>query len=158
VEAHVTELLEREELLALLEHARSEGGRLVFVAGEAGVGKTSLVRAFRARTDARILAGACENLGTPSPLGPFADVAAQAGGGLADALARADARNAARAVLAELDRSTVLEDEHERRAALAGRERRGGDVVRRGTLADGVGEPPGGPPPRGPGRVRAAAA
>jgi taurine--2-oxoglutarate transaminase len=144
VEAHVTELLEREKLLALLEHARSEGGRLVFVRGEADVGKTSLVCAFRARTDARILAGACENLATPSPLGPFADVAAQAGGGLADALARADARNAARAVLAELDRSTVLEDEHERRAALAGRERRGGDVVRRGTLADGVGEPPGG--------------
>jgi DNA-binding CsgD family transcriptional regulator len=114
VEAHVTELLEREELLALLEHARSEGGRLVFVGGEAGVGKTSLVRAFRARTSARILAGACENLATPSPLGPFADVADRAGGGLADALAGADARNAARAVLAELDRSTilVLEDVH----------------------------------------------
>ncbi|HET7368955.1 MAG TPA: hypothetical protein VFI83_11365 [Gaiella sp.] len=71
-------------------------------------------RAFRARTDARILAGACENLATPSPLGPFVDVADQAGGGLADALAGADARNAARAVLAELDRSTVivLEDVH----------------------------------------------
>ena len=110
----MTELLEREELLALLEHARSEGGRLVFVGGEAGVGKTSLVRAFGARTDARILAGACENLATPSPLGPFADVADRAGGRLADALAGADARNAARAVLAELDRSTILvvEDVH----------------------------------------------
>ena len=40
----MTELLEREELLALLEHARSEGGRLVLLGGEAGVGKSSLVR------------------------------------------------------------------------------------------------------------------
>ena len=110
----MTGLLEREELLALLEHSRSEGGRLVFLGGEAGVGKTSLVRAFCARTEARIFAGACENLGTPSPLGPFADVADRAGGGLAEALAGADARNAARAVLAELDRATilVLEDVH----------------------------------------------
>ena len=76
----MTELLEREELLALLEHARSEGGRLVFLGGEAGVGKTSLVRAFCARTEGRILTGACENLATPSPLGPFADVADRAGG------------------------------------------------------------------------------
>ena len=104
----MTGLLEREELLALLEHSRSEGGRLVFLGGEAGVGKTSLVRAFCARTEARIFAGACENLGTPSPLGPFADVADRAGGGLAEALAGADARNAARAVLAELDRATIL--------------------------------------------------
>jgi len=114
VEARLTELLEREELLALLEHARSEGGRLVFLGGEAGVGKTSLVRAFCARTEARILAGACENLATPSPLGPFADVADRAGGALGHTLAGANARDAARAVLAELDRSTilVLEDVH----------------------------------------------
>ncbi len=42
----MSELLEREELLAQLAAARAEGGRLVFVGGEAGVGKTSLVRRF----------------------------------------------------------------------------------------------------------------
>jgi taurine--2-oxoglutarate transaminase len=145
VEARLTELLEREELLALLEHARSEGGRLVFLGGEAGVGKTSLVRAFCARTEGRILTGACENLATPSPLGPFADVADRTGGALAHALAGANARDAARAVLAELDRSTilVLEDVHWadepvlearygwRRLPRPGRERRHGATIGR---------------------------
>jgi predicted ATP-dependent serine protease len=38
----VAELLERDDLLARLDELRGEGGRLVFVGGEAGVGKTSL--------------------------------------------------------------------------------------------------------------------
>lgn len=108
-------LLEREELLGLLDEARLEGGRLVFVGGEAGVGKTALIRELCARSRARLLAGACENLTAPSPLGPFADIADRAGGQLADVLAGgAHARDAARAVLAELDGSTilVLEDVH----------------------------------------------
>ena len=36
------ELLEREELLAQLEAARVEGGRLVFVGGEAGAAAAEL--------------------------------------------------------------------------------------------------------------------
>ena len=42
----MAELLERDDLLAQLEAHRAEGGRLVFVGGEAGVGKTALVRTF----------------------------------------------------------------------------------------------------------------
>ena len=42
----MVELLEREQLLAELGALRADGGRLVFVGGEAGVGKTALVRAF----------------------------------------------------------------------------------------------------------------
>ncbi len=74
-------LLERDEPLAILERARvaslAQGGRLVFVEGEAGVGKTSLLRAFRAAVPAgtRVLLGACDPLSTPRPLGPVADVA-----------------------------------------------------------------------------------
>ena len=45
-------LLEREELLGLLEEAQREGGRLVFVGGEAGVGKTAVVREFCERSRA----------------------------------------------------------------------------------------------------------
>ena len=70
------ELLERAELLARLEELRSQGGRLVLVGGEAGVGKTSLVRAFAAGKEA--LHGWCENLTTPTPLGPFLDVGIEA--------------------------------------------------------------------------------
>ncbi len=81
-------LLEREPQLAALDEwaadARSGRGRLVLVAGEAGVGKTALVDAFRERTpDARWLHGACDGLFTPRPLGPVIDVAEAVGGDLA---------------------------------------------------------------------------
>jgi MoxR-like ATPase len=51
-------LLERDEALAALTAALTaavEGsGRIVFVSGEAGVGKTTLVRAFAEHTGARV--------------------------------------------------------------------------------------------------------
>ena len=53
----VAALLEREELLAALAAEATRGGRLVFVGGEAGVGKTALVRAFVAQSAPRVLAG-----------------------------------------------------------------------------------------------------
>ena len=81
-------LLEREGLLASLEEyakaAQSGDSRLVLVAGEAGVGKTTLVEALRTRLgDARWLWGACDGAFTPVPLGPLFDVASQVGGRLA---------------------------------------------------------------------------
>lgn len=82
-------LLEREQsldaLVALLGEVRtSSEGRLVLVGGEAGVGKTLLLRHFcRANADgARVLWGACAPLRTPRPLGPFVDVAEATGGEL----------------------------------------------------------------------------
>ena len=108
-------LLERDDLLAALGAALAEGGRLVFVGGEAGAGKTALVRTFATRADAPVLHGACENLTTPIPLGPFADIAAEAGAAFADLVSsRADARAVARALLAELSDPlvVVLEDVH----------------------------------------------
>jgi DNA-binding CsgD family transcriptional regulator/tetratricopeptide (TPR) repeat protein len=74
-------LLERDEPLATLDllriEASTEGGRLVFVEGEAGVGKTSVLRAFRAAlpSGSTALLGSCDPLSTPRPLGPFVDVA-----------------------------------------------------------------------------------
>ena len=99
----MTELLEREDLLAQLEAARAEGGRLLLVGGEAGVGKTSLISAFTAGKPA--LHGSCENLTTPTPLGPFLDVGIDVDG---------EPRRVAAALLQELDRTPllVLEDVH----------------------------------------------
>ncbi len=111
----MTELLEREELLAQLDPALEEGGRLVFVGGEAGVGKTSLVRELARRSTERVLQGACENLTTPTPLGPLIDVAAEVGGGLAKRVeAGADPRHVAAALVEELRQPCVLvlEDLH----------------------------------------------
>ena len=78
----VSSLLERAAglsfLQGLLDGVRaSTQGRLVLVAGEAGVGKTLLLRGFcEAQPAARILWGACEPLGTPRPLGPLLDTCA----------------------------------------------------------------------------------
>jgi DNA-binding CsgD family transcriptional regulator len=73
-------LIEREAQLAALaaayEAVRTGAGRLTFAAGEAGAGKTALVRAFAARPPAKIvLTGVCDPLETPRPLGPLLDVA-----------------------------------------------------------------------------------
>jgi DNA-binding CsgD family transcriptional regulator len=89
------QLLERESSLAALagyaEDARRGEGRLVLVAGEAGVGKSVLVEQLQNDLpEARWSWGACDGLFTPRPLGPLFDLAAQLGGEL-DELCRAGA-------------------------------------------------------------------
>ncbi len=109
-------LLEREaflrELNAELTHALAGQGRLVLIAGEAGVGKTALVRVFcgKARSQARVLEGACDALFTPRPLGPIADVAAETGGRLAERVAAAAAPHEVAGALLEVlsERPAVL--------------------------------------------------
>jgi DNA-binding CsgD family transcriptional regulator/tetratricopeptide (TPR) repeat protein len=87
-------LLEREGPLDQLRNALADAGngagRIAFVSGEAGIGKTSLVRAFLAllpHRSARVLSGACDNFVTPRTMGPFRDLAHAAGPDLRTALA-----------------------------------------------------------------------
>jgi DNA-binding CsgD family transcriptional regulator/tetratricopeptide (TPR) repeat protein len=92
------ELLEREPFLdALGDYATDAGsgsGRLVVITGEAGIGKTALVDAFRARRpDIRWLWGACDGGFTPRPLGPLHDLAASAGGRFRELVATDTDRN-----------------------------------------------------------------
>lgn len=74
-------LLERDlelgTLGALWAEALAGHGRLVFLGGEAGVGKTSLVSHFAQTSTGRaqVLVGACDPEATPRPLGPLVDVA-----------------------------------------------------------------------------------
>ena len=82
-----TVLLERSEHLALLAEqlkavVATSRGRMVLLGGEAGVGKTALVRRFAddQRLTARTLFGACDPLFTPRPLGPLLDIAQVTGG------------------------------------------------------------------------------
>ena len=62
-------LLERDGLLAQLDarwlEARAGPGQLVFIEGEAGIGKTSVLRAFAAsmRAGTPVYWGACEAMG-----------------------------------------------------------------------------------------------
>jgi DNA-binding CsgD family transcriptional regulator len=116
------ELIERGAYLAALgEHLGSAvagHGRLVLVGGEAGVGKTSLVRAFadEQSDNARIAWGACDGLFTPEPLGPLLDLAGELGGGLTDMLAddvpRREVFAAALEALGSTPTIAVVEDAH----------------------------------------------
>jgi DNA-binding CsgD family transcriptional regulator/tetratricopeptide (TPR) repeat protein len=118
------ELLERSvhlsglaNLLGIVRNAST--GRLVLVGGEAGAGKTSLLRRFceRERRSARILWGTCDMLSTPRPLGPLFDVAEETGGELAELVTNgAKPHEAAAALTRELGRRSpailVFEDLH----------------------------------------------
>ena len=78
---HRVQLLEREHPLEVLvdrAHRAATGqGGVVLVTGEAGIGKTALLRTFieRVRAHAPPLWGMCDSLSTPRPLGPLRDIA-----------------------------------------------------------------------------------
>lgn len=74
------ELIERENFLALLQtqlkNIETGEGHCVFVSGEAGIGKTALVKAFckQQQDDCMLYQGACDALFTPRPLAPLYDI------------------------------------------------------------------------------------
>ncbi len=80
-------LLERDDALAQLHaaEARAQQGRgsTVLVRGEAGIGKTTLLREWTAQVEkdgaAQVYWGGCEALFTPRPLGPVIDIASSVG-------------------------------------------------------------------------------
>jgi len=110
------ELLERsaqrDTLEELFASVRTLGeGRVALISGEAGVGKTEVIRRFCSehRDQAAIMWGACDALFTPRPLGPLRDIA-EATGGQLGALVNQDAQpyDIAAALLRELASSRVV--------------------------------------------------
>ena len=76
LDVDTTELLERDEQLRALAAALSDvtercAGQFVLVHGEAGIGKTALLRRFCAQTleSVRVLWATCDPLFTPRPWG-----------------------------------------------------------------------------------------
>ena len=115
------DLLEREacfaDLAKWLGTAVQHGGGVVLLSGEAGIGKTVLLREFAQRqSQARVLWGACDALFTPRPLAPLHDVALQTQGALLAAInSYAGPAALFAAALAELERERTLlvfEDMH----------------------------------------------
>ena len=116
-------VLERDAFLdSLVEYAgEAEAGasRLVFLAGEAGVGKTTLLELLREQLpQARWVVGACDGSFTPQPLGPLYDIAPDLGGAIATACAEDASRDRLFRVLLEqlsppsLFTVMVIEDAH----------------------------------------------
>ncbi|MFF4054531.1 ATP-binding protein [Streptomyces sp. NPDC001668] len=113
-------ILEREPELARLASAAREAadgaGSVVLVFGEAGIGKSSLVRALPEHLPAgtRILVGECDDLATRRPLGPFRDLIGSVGGALAGAVTEGGDRHRVHEALLEELRGAVLvvEDVH----------------------------------------------
>src|SRR4051794_16806040 len=78
-------LIERAEFLSSLHDqfaiASQGDGHCVLVSGEAGIGKTSLVKTFshEVKHSGKIFQGTCDALFTPRPLAPLYDIALQMG-------------------------------------------------------------------------------
>lgn len=113
-------LLERDSALrdlhgALLDASRGHGS-VALVCGEAGIGKTTVVRTFIEQVGeaARTLVGACDDLTVARPLAPWFEIALQAP--TLAAMLDAPQADPVRAVNAELRRETptlcVVEDAH----------------------------------------------
>ena len=116
-------LVEREPALLAFDRALADtrlgSGHVVLVSGEAGIGKTTLLKAMAARRgDAALWWGACDSLETPHPLAPLHDIARGADVPFKALLQRVDARaELFEAVLATLQRQArpvvaVFEDVH----------------------------------------------
>jgi len=77
------ELIERDDFLVLLNNGFRKAalgeGHCFFISGEAGMGKTSLVKAFLKQVENKSIeyTGACDSLFTPRPLAPLYDLALQ---------------------------------------------------------------------------------
>jgi DNA-binding CsgD family transcriptional regulator/tetratricopeptide (TPR) repeat protein len=110
-----TLVLEREPQIALLrqyaDEAAAGNGRLVFVGGEMGIGKTTLVERFRDTLPNanQVPTVSCDGLHVSGPLGPLMDVAHALGPGVEHLLVtRAPREEVFRAVIATLEQAPGL--------------------------------------------------
>ena len=107
-----------ETLTGLQDDALAGSGRLALVQGEAGVGKSALVREWSgaASRRGRLLWGACDPLTSPRPLGPLVDVAPYLDPAVGDLLRSGDLGGLFETALAALENSgpsvLVIEDLH----------------------------------------------
>src|SRR5688572_29401497 len=74
------ELIERNNFLSVMDaefNKVADGeGHCIFLSGEAGIGKTALIKLFSKKADkkCKIYQGTCDALFSPRPLGPVFDI------------------------------------------------------------------------------------
>lgn len=92
------ELVERSESIDFLRLQLSKTsageGHCVFICGEAGIGKTSLIKAFcnEKKATYKVFTGTCDALFSPRPLAPLYDIALQMGFDLQESSEKAEDR------------------------------------------------------------------
>lgn len=115
------QIIERDDDLAVLRSAVDDTtagrGSVVLLSGEAGIGKTTLMRAFLdgLPRHVRVLTGACDDLLAPPALGPLRDAFRGSGGPVETALATGATDTVFEALLTELSGAPavlVVEDLH----------------------------------------------
>ena len=121
------ELIEREQQLKKLNDAwsqvRAGKGCIALVTGEAGIGKTSLLERFisEQRRSGRVLWGACDDLFSPPPLGPFLDIALQLPSDLLQQIqSGVDRLTVSTQLFIHLQKNSTPTNSHSRRFALGG--------------------------------------
>lgn len=73
-------LIERENMMVMLQQhlkkVSDEEGHCILISGEAGIGKTALMKEFckQQKLSGNVFWGSCDDLFTPRPLGPLYDV------------------------------------------------------------------------------------
>jgi DNA-binding CsgD family transcriptional regulator len=123
VSSSVVGLIDRETQLGALrswlDEAAGGEGRLVFVGGEAGAGKSALVSEFCRSLPAGVAVylGACEPLSAPRPLGPLADIAPRLDDEIVSRLGEGDRNGVFTACLGALTGGSdpkvmIIEDAH----------------------------------------------
>ena len=111
-------LLERDSLLDVLDRLVEETvhgrGHLVFLGGEAGVGKTTVVRALSERATGRVevRVGQCDNVAASAALGPLVDALPEMADDTEADLGRSALFRKLRQALSETPTLLVLEDVH----------------------------------------------
>ncbi|MFN3608710.1 MAG: AAA family ATPase, partial [Hyphomonas sp.] len=116
-------LIEREreldQLAGLIALAGRGQGAIALVCGEAGIGKTSLIRGLFGRMPRgwRAATGGCDALFTPRPLGPVRDMAAMLGPDVRELLEKGERQQLFAAMLETISASNspilmVWEDMH----------------------------------------------
>ena len=111
-------LIERKDFLASLEGLLGEAvdgsGRLVFLGGEAGVGKTALAAALAEAAGQAVRRGSCDNVTTAEALGPILDALPElaVAANYEPGVSRLRLFQKVREVLAESPMLLLLEDVH----------------------------------------------
>lgn len=106
--------MERHEQIERLGRLIGSGGRTLFVTGEAGIGKTTVIERALESIDQTAYPTVCDPLDPPVPNGPFLSMSPDLDGRLMGALASGDRDTASDLVMGAIDSGVLVIDDADR--------------------------------------------